>query len=356
MQRMISATQTPRVLVRSLQARIDECIGACLPAGGRVAHVGFPNHWNTGDPAIWLGTQAALDRRGCNVVYQCAWQDYDRELMARRIGANPILIAGGGNLGDLWPNHQMFRERILAEFPENPIVQLPQSLCFEQEKNLDRFRAVCARHPRFHILLREQKSLALAEELLDVPVSLCPDMAFGLGVLERPDVPQADVLWLLRSDKESRGALRDLPAGFVGRDWLDLGVEDADAQRSAVELNTRIQGLVNAARDRSAQTTLVFSALAEAYEALARLRVDRGLRLLSRGRVLATDRLHGHILGLCLGIPQVVLDNSYQKISSTFETWTAHSAITRWADSIEQAMSLCQTLTQGVENAEGIFP
>jgi pyruvyl transferase EpsO len=351
---MSSAAQTPRGLVRSLQATIDDCIGACIPAGSRVAHVGFPNHWNTGDPAIWLGTQAALARRGCSVAYQCAWQDYDRELMARQIGANPILIAGGGNLGDLWPNHQLFRERILAEFPENPIIQLPQSLCFEQEKNLDRFRAVCARHPRFHILLRERRSLASAEELLDVPVSLCPDMAFGLGVLERPDVPTADILWLLRSDKESRGALRDLPSGSVRRDWLDLGVEDADAQRNAEELNARIQGFVGAARDWPARATPVFSALAEAYEALARLRVDRGLRLLSRGRMIVTDRLHGHILGLCLGIPQVVLDNSYRKISSTFETWTALSAITRWADSIEQSMSQCQTLTGAVESDEGI--
>jgi pyruvyl transferase EpsO len=300
------------------------------------------------------------------VAYQCAWQDYDRELMARQIGANPILIAGGGNLGDLWPNHQLFRERILAEFPENPIIQLPQSLCFEQEKNLERFRAVCARHPRFHILLREQKSLASAKELLDVPVSLCPDMAFGLWEIERPDVPTADVptadvptadvLWLLRSDKESRGALRDLPGGFVRHDWLDIGVEDADTQRKAEELNSRIHGLVNAARDRPAHATPVFSALAEAYEELAWLRVDRGLRLLSRGRMIVTDRLHGHILGLCLGIPQVVLDNSYHKISSTFETWTALSPITRWADSIEQAMNQCQSLAGGVESAEEIAP
>jgi pyruvyl transferase EpsO len=181
-------------------------------------------------------------------------------------------------------------------------------------------------------------------------------MAFGLGVLERPAVPTADILWLLRSDKESRGALRDLPSGSVRRDWLDLGVEDADAQRNAEELNARIQGFVGAARDWPARATPVFSALAEAYEALARLRVDRGLRLLSRGRMIVTDRLHGHILGLCLGIPQVVLDNSYRKISSTFETWTALSAITRWADSIEQSMSQCQALAGAVESDEGISP
>lgn len=337
-------------LVRSLQATIDDVIAACLPAGGRVAHVGFPNHWNTGDPAIWLGTQAALARRGCNVVYQCAWQDYDRELMSQQIGSSPILIAGGGNLGDLWPNHQLFRERILADFPENPVIQMPQSICFEHEKNLDRFRAACARHPRFHILLRERRSLALAEQSLDVPVSLCPDMAFALGILDRPEVAREDILWLLRSDKESQETVsRDAPGDRVRRDWLELGAEDAAAAQAAAELNGRIQDLVGAVRAQPARATTLFSALNEAYEKLAWLRVDRGLRLLSRGRVIVTDRLHGHILGLCLGIPQVVLDNSYHKVSSTFETWTASSEITRWADSLKQADDHCRSLLGGVE-------
>lgn len=337
-------------LVRSLQAAIDDCIAACLPAGGRVAHVGFPNHWNTGDPAIWLGTQAALARRGCDVAYQCAWQDYDRELMSRQIGSSPILIAGGGNLGDLWPNHQLFRERILADFPENPVIQMPQSICFEHEKNLDRFRAACARHPRFHILLRERRSLALATQSLGVPVSLCPDMAFALGALDRPEGPREDVLWLLRSDKESRETVsRAAPGGRVRRDWLELGAEDVAAERSATALNARIQNLVAAARARPADATALFSALNEAYEKLAWLRVERGVRLLSRGRVIATDRLHGHILGLCLGIPQVLLDNSYHKVSSTFETWTASSEITRWADSLERAEAECRSLLGAVE-------
>lgn len=347
---MSSPGQPARDLVRSLQATIDDCIAACLPAGGQVAHVGFPNHWNTGDPAIWLGTQAALTRRGCKVAYQCAWQDYDRELMSRQIGSSPILIAGGGNLGDLWPNHQLFRERILADFPENPVIQMPQSICFEHEKNLDRFRAACARHPRFHILIRERRSLALAEQSLDVPASLCPDMAFGLGILDRPEVAREDVLWLLRSDKESQATVsRDAPGNRVRRDWLELGSEDAAAVEAAAELNGRIQALLNAVRATPARATMLLSELGEAYEALAWLRVDRGLRLLSRGRVIATDRLHGHILGLCLGIPQVVLDNSYHKVGSTFATWTASSEITRWADSLEQADGHCRAFLGGVE-------
>jgi exopolysaccharide biosynthesis protein PssK len=36
-----------------------------------------------------------------------------------------------------------------------------------------------------------------------------------------------------------------------------------------------------------------------------------------------TDRLHAHILCLLMDIPHVVVDNSYGKVRSFVETWTA---------------------------------
>ncbi len=32
------------------------------------------------------------------------------------MSGGPIFLQGGGNLGDLWPNHQAFRERVAAAF------------------------------------------------------------------------------------------------------------------------------------------------------------------------------------------------------------------------------------------------
>lgn len=350
---MIGGRMTSAELVCSLQSLIDEALGAHVVAGARVAHVGYPNHWNTGDPAIWLGTEAALRRLGCHVVYQCAWQDYDRELMASQLGGGPILIAGGGNLGDLWPNHQLFRERILRDFPDNPVIQLPQSVCFEQPENLARFRRVCARHPDFQLMLRDWRSLKLAGESLDVPTSLCPDMAFGLGPLIPTCAPRSDIFWLSRTDKESLAL--DAPlldGGIERRDWLERGADETgedDDWESAGRLNQRIQRLHTDLRGQPEDATALLSGVSEAYESLAWIRVRRGLRMLSRGRVIITDRLHGHILGLCLGKPQVVMDNSYRKISSTRETWTAASVSTHWATTPTQALSHARALITGLD-------
>jgi pyruvyl transferase EpsO len=59
------------------------------------------------------------------------------------------------------------------------------------------------------------------------------------------------------------------------------------------------------------------------YESVAWRRVERGCDILSRGRVVITDRLHGHLLCLLLGIDHVILDNNYGKVSRFHREWTS---------------------------------
>jgi pyruvyl transferase EpsO len=62
--------------------------------------------------------------------------------------------------------------------------------------------------------------------------------------------------------------------------------------------------------------------------------------MLGAAACVVTDRLHGHILSVLLGIPHVVLDNSYGKVRSFYETWTAQSDLVDWADSPAEAVHL----------------
>lgn len=51
-----------------------------------------------------------------------------------------------------------------------------------------------------------------------------------------------------------------------------------------------------------------------------------GIDILSRADLVVSDRLHTHILCVLLGIPQVALDNSYQKIKRYSDEWTLDAA------------------------------
>ena len=62
--------------------------------------------------------------------------------------------------------------------------------------------------------------------------------------------------------------------------------------------------------------------------------------MLSQGRFAITDRLHGHILCLLMGIPHVVLNDRYGKISNFYETWTSGNPLAYWAESLSEAVRI----------------
>lgn len=329
---MKRGTASASLLVSRLQQHIDDVIRPLLPDRGPVALVGFPNYANVGDSAIWLGTLACLQALGSGPPrYVCDHVTYARERLAARVGNGTILLQGGGSLGDWWPEHQRLREEVIEAFPANPIIQLAQSIHFREPAALARARAVFDRHPRLTLLLRDQQSLTIACNEFRAASRLCPDMAFRLGSLPRPAAPSRDVLWLGRVDQESAPAGR-APAGtgITPVDWL---TERAPilwlARRLGSRHLLRVPGL------RWLRTAVPLT-----YDWAARRRLLRGCQMLSSGRVVITDRLHGHILCILLGIPHVLLDNRDGKVRRFYETWTRDCELTRWCDSGGEALRL----------------
>ena len=56
-------------------------------------------------------------------------------------------------------------------------------------------------------------------------------------------------------------------------------------------------------------------------------------------RRIVTDRLHGHILALLLGIRHIILDNDYGKVAAYHAAWTAGSPLVRQAATAEEALA-----------------
>jgi exopolysaccharide biosynthesis predicted pyruvyltransferase EpsI len=322
--------QAHGALLAALERTIRETLDPRLPDGCRVALVDFPHVPNVGDSAIWLGTLAYLARRGIRPRFTCSNRSYSRSALARRIGNGVILLSGGGNFGDLYPPHQDLREAVIRHFPRNTIVQLPQTIHFESLEKLARARQILDAHPDFTLLVRDASSLALAREQFRAPSLLCPDMAFALGAQSRPAPPTHPVVWLARNDKESPTvAAARPPAGVFKTDWL------LDEVTPTVKLNRRLGRL---ARELPTLRRLLQGTLSLTYEPVARERVQRGMRALGAGRVVVTNRLHGHVLCLMMGIPHVVMDNSYGKVRGFYEAWTRSSPLALWGDSEAAAL------------------
>jgi pyruvyl transferase EpsO len=311
------AKRTGQEIIAHLQDTIYSVLSPLVPLSWQFAYVYLPDHINAGDSAIWLGSlRYFLKVKNTRPAFVCATENPLRDDLERALPEGPIFLHGGGNFGDLWPVFQENRERILELYPDRKIIQLPQTVYFDKPEAVRKAAAVIKGHPDFTLLVRDRRSLEFALDAFSCEVRLCPDMAFVLGPLARPKEPSGPLLLLLRDDRERMEPTRcELPAGTVTADWRDEdepGLRRVSRRRAVMKLVTECGlGAMNRFRRRELR-----------YRMLAEARLAHGLRLLSSGRFVITDRLHGHILCMLLGTPHIALDTQQGKLSGLVESWT----------------------------------
>ncbi|TIR32035.1 MAG: exopolysaccharide biosynthesis protein [Mesorhizobium sp.] len=318
--------ETPPVLIDRLQDMIHDCLKDYVRADEPLAILDFPDIRNCGDSAIWLGEMAYLkDRYDKRPAYVSRMRDFSAEDLERAVPTGPIFIHGGGNFGDLWITHQDFRERVLEQFPNRRIIQFPQSIHYKSQERRERSARIIGGHKNFVLLVRDEESKAFAEKHFDCEVRLCPDMAFCIGALE-PEASEFPVLAMLRADLEKAGdvdrsAYPDIPM----EDWI-----------------TESARQVRVAKAIGAASALLALKPAEVrlrkLDAAAHNRFRRGIRQISRGRAIVTDRLHVHICSLLIGRPHAVLDNSYGKIRRFMAAFSGGSDLSYKATSLDDGI------------------
>ena len=286
---------------------------------------------NKGDPAITVGELAIIRKLGLELIFSCETRCHNGTLeYARKLSKNystnevVVLMQGGGDLL-AYKAHDFDRKLVLETFPDFEVILFPQSIlpiATEQDTRL--FQDVYAKHKHLTFLYRDRKSYDRGKMIFpSVKCYLMPDMAFQIGAKQRFFEPTHDILWLRRTDKESMKY--SIPAS---RHNYAIIVEDW----------------------RPWKTPKGSSRLEDSF-----LMATNGMLFLQRGRVIITDRLHGHILSVLCGIPHVVFDPVNKKITSYMQSWTggienilvAHSP----EDALNKAIELLQKLDDKIPKA-----
>jgi pyruvyl transferase EpsO len=286
-----------------------------IPPGTPVAYIDYPIRHNIGDLLIWLGGEAFLSKRKIPVIYRCNSINVPRRL-PKLPPDTVILCHGGGNFGDLYPEYQALRERIVQQLPHHRIIFLPQTLFYQNPENLKVSARILNAHADLHIFVRDMNSAALARESFSAPVYLVPDMAHHLWpllYLRTKDWTPSGTLFHIRTDIERSNIpdkLRKHESEF--RDWLDM-VTLLDRA-----LIYRVLPATNVV-DRNMRNVLPMELI---YYRFNQYLCHRAANLFADFDTVVTSRLHGHILACLLRRRSVLLDNSYGKNSSYFRTWT----------------------------------
>ena len=302
-------------LNRDLADRYAAVVGGFVSRGQPYALLDFPDHPNIGDSAIYAGELAFLDRHvGRAPSYVCALGTY-RDDVEAFCPEGPLFLHGGGNFGSTWRQYQRFRHRVIARYPHRRIVQLAQSIHYspDDRDNLEEGKRLIGAHPDFTLLVRDQHSYDFAKAAFDCEVILCPDAAHCLLELPPRRTSRHQVLSLMRQDKEAvhQNLLALLRSKGPVIDW--------GRQRLARTLLDRIsERYIGPALPGSGA---LMRRRERMYRRQAAYRLACGVRMLSRGQIIVSDRLHAHLIAGLMGKPHISLDNSYGKIGRYIAAW-----------------------------------
>lgn len=324
-----------------------------LPTRGRsVALVDLPLYFNIGDSLIGLGQFELLHYlpKPERLVFVGARPPMQ---ILRGIDEHRgvILISGGGNFGTVWPDHQRFREHLARELRRTTIIQLPQSIHFDNEADRLSSMRLIGDHEDFHVMVRDRRSIELVEGFGLASVMLVPDSAFAIDA-GRSLAPKRDLVFLRRRDSESaQGEIIDSIAASFGDSRSLAGDWAAESDLPfASPLATRLAEYViprALRRIRNPRGQLLL------WRRLFESRLAIGRRFLSLGRVVVTDRMHAHILCVLLGKPHVFVDNNYRKIERYAESWgTCGPHAVRTEDSASATRTLVRFLADSAPDFE----
>ncbi|MBP3037156.1 polysaccharide pyruvyl transferase family protein [Arthrobacter sp. zg-ZUI100] len=307
-----------------IQSTTVSILSKHLRPGERVALVDFPNHANSGDSLIYLGELKYLSQLGVVLGYVADASRYNVADLCRLVPEGPILIHGGGNFGDRWVAMQEMRERVIADFPDRRIIQLPQGIEFSPGPVLQQAQAVLGKHKHLTLLIRDHASVTLTRKLFPkAEVEFCPDMAFGYGSITWTKRPDHDVVVVKRRDSES--ATEEIPIGVdhLEEDWGLKGWRNvlAKSLRAPGALIKRIPQL----------GVPLYPLQRRCYDALAKMHVRNAVRICTGGRVVVTDRLHAAVIAGLMGKPVIGINNANGKIKAIYSDYLHQLSGVRFA-------------------------
>ncbi len=299
---------TLATLKRKLNGIVDQ-----FDRSQRCIYVDYPLHTNVGDLLINLGTEQLFREQQLNI-----WRRYNYYDFPRRVpdvsDKDVFLLHGGGNFGDLWFDFQGLRERIIAQYPRNRVIVLPQTVYYGSPEEERASLARMKQHQNLHVFARDFCSLERLQRGGLECVSAMPDTAHALlGTIDDASaVPGTGVLRILRQDREASSVPSALD-GIHGdtRDW-EAGVFSKPRVLAHLVVVNIMKGTGRYGPPIDCHQLW--------YGHRDRL-IQDAIRLFSQYETIMTNRLHAMLLGLFLGKRVIVFDNNYGKLSSYYQSW-----------------------------------
>ena len=275
-----------------------------------------PSHKNLGDHAIaWAETKLLSDMDvdfyeiTGDLLYPLASYGY-----MKLLNGSKILVTGGGNLGNLWPDIERMNRIIVKSNPDSMICFFPNSICYSEdaagEESFETTKQIYNSHKNLHFYAREELSFQIMKQHYK-NVKLVPDMVLSIN----ESIPcskgregcilclRADVEKLLTEEEEKR-LMREVEEFFHQKVRISGTLAD-----NPVSKEQRIPAV--------------------------RSKLDE----YKKAELIVTDRLHGMIFAAITGTKCVVLNSRSRKLKGCY-AWIRSLGYIRFADRVEDVIPL----------------
>lgn len=279
----------------------------------------LPYYNNIGDTLIWEGSLNFFKQFKHNCLYSASFSSF---YYRKSKHSTPIFLQGGGNFGDLYPLNHNFRKHIIERYPNNPIIILPQSVCYQHQENVTADEEFFAKHTNVTMCARDQISFNFMQEHFPHnKVLLVPDMAFFVNFQKytaQNSTSTSRILFAKRTDKE---LLNDewpieVPQNAEVHDWPTFEYKEKKYHRAEyiwgwLNFFANIKGikyfnrLIDLQRDHFYRREYLRDCV----------------NFLTPYDVAYSTRLHIAIAASMLGKKVYIIDNSYGKNVNLYNTW-----------------------------------
>lgn len=276
-----------------------------------------PDYCNLGDHAIAVAERVFLKKFFGNRIIEIGsrlWR-MGKEIVHEYIKGNDVLfITGGGFMGTMWAINEECIRTVINSFINNHIIIFPQSIYYgdtpADHEDLNLSKKIYNSHTKLLICTREKVSFQLIQELYPLCHNyLIPDMALFLNITGN-NRKRDKIGFCMRDDKEGKLEVQQIERLY----------------RSAVAHGMDVVNITNFSSPDSGIThengeRFVFEKLNEYRQC----------------RLIITDRLHGMLFSVITSTPCIVLDNSYHKNRSLYDTWLQEFSYIAFIEEIETA-------------------
>lgn len=259
--------------------------------------MGSPEYNNLGDHGIAYATKLFVKKRFPDKEFIEITENeirYNLKRVKKIVTKEDLLLLqGGGNLGDLYPDQERVRDKIFKNFSANKIILMPQTI--EVSNPVSFFEKLNKQSERLIILAREEVSYKTIKAHYLGEVFLMPDIVVSLA-----------------------GKIEDGKVNNKVRKGIKLcfrnDIEEADTTK---KLQEEIKSLLDKKELSYEKISMIADksiSVAEREEAL-----KKQLELFTGSGLVITDRLHGMIFSYITGTDCIVLPTKNHKVTSSYE-------------------------------------